>query len=157
MARGGFDDPALPGALRLLRHAARASQRDVVERVEAAGGALAYVYYRQIESGMRRPSAERLDAILAALGADRAALEQALAAVRSDGEPAPFRTPAGLPRPEAYRAAADAALAAGGWADPAVASPPAPAERELLDLFRALPDDARRALVAHARALAGGR
>lgn len=165
--RATFDDPRLPGALKLLRHAARLTQREVAEAAQGAGGALSHVYYRQLEAGMRAPTLATLDLVLAALGADRGALD---AALREAGEGATGmrRTARQLPKPRAYLEAADAALAAGPWSSPVapprqVASPapvPGPGdavpgpEARLLAAFRRLDPEGRAAVLRLAERLA---
>jgi transcriptional regulator with XRE-family HTH domain len=111
-----LDQPALGRALAWLRARMRLTQREVVERVQRRGETLSEVYYQALETGKRRPRLPKLDAILAALGSDRAELEGLLASAPwRHTPPTRARIRADTPKPAVYLAAAEDALAGGVW------------------------------------------
>jgi transcriptional regulator with XRE-family HTH domain len=68
--------PELNQALRWLRHRAKLTQSETVERVRDAGGQMSDIYYSQCERGVKAPSEHLLDKILAALQSDTKELAQ---------------------------------------------------------------------------------
>ncbi len=151
--------PGLPDALRWLRHEARLTQAQA-----AQGAGLSVIYYKQLELGHRRPSAEALERVAAALGSSRGGLAALLARPPWGTTPPPrggARPSRNSPRPAAYLEAARASMAArpgAAWSDPVAAAPPAPAPgvppeevAELIDLLTHLAPEDRRAVLEEAR------
>jgi transcriptional regulator with XRE-family HTH domain len=148
MGRGprGEAVAGLAHGLRALRLRAGLSQEELAARVRAGGAGLSRTYYQQIESGRRFPSPRLRAAILAAMGADDAAL--CAASGPAPAPPTRFSAPVGraAPAPPVDR----------------VPPPRSTGERDLDDLLaaaRALgPQDRRllRDLARRLRAGAGG-
>jgi hypothetical protein len=158
-----YDEPDLARALAWLRARVRLTQRQVDERVREQQGArppaeretLSEVFYQALETGKRKPRLAKLEAILAALGSDRAELEGLVASRPWEHEPPTrARIRAHTPKPAAYLAAAGDALAGGVWSSP-VALAAEPEERgqlaELVEHFHNLRPSDRAALLAEAR------
>jgi transcriptional regulator with XRE-family HTH domain len=177
MARDSFSHPELGSALAWLRARARLTQSEVVERVfeqqrerpHAERETLSTVYYQLLETGKRTPRTPKLAALLAALGSDQAELQGLLAAQPWRHVPtSKARISKHTPRPAAYAAAAEEALAGGVWSSPIVGSPTSfapdgeqPRTRgelsELVDHFENLSQRDRSALLAQARRLRFGK
>jgi transcriptional regulator with XRE-family HTH domain len=79
-------------ALRHLREQRGLTRGEVVELVADGGGTLSEVYLAQVEAGDKRPSEEKLDVILDALGSSRPAFEDALQVQPWNSTPAPLRS-----------------------------------------------------------------
>ena len=146
--------PDLGEALRHLRGALR--QADVVERMREAGEGISSVWLSQLETGKGHPTHPTLDALLRALGSDRAELERLL-------EERPWVVREG----EEWAAAEEPAARAAAPATPPpprarVAAPPphdtfgtiAAEAAELGALYARLRPDQRRAILERARRLA---
>ena len=75
------DGQPVNAALRFLREDRGLTRPEVVELAHARGGELSDIYLTEVERQVKpkKPSEEKLDVILAAIGVDRAALEQTIA------------------------------------------------------------------------------
>ena len=131
MARDSFSHPELGPALAWLRARARLTQAEVVERAfeqqrgrpRAERETLSAVYYQLLETGKRTPRTGKLAVLLVALGSDQAELEGLLAEQPWRHMPtSKARISKHTPRPAAYAAAAEEALAGDVWSSPIVAS-----------------------------------
>ncbi len=151
MGREVYRRPELGDALAWLRDRARLTQRAAAE---AAG--LSRIYLQKLEGGERSPSAEKLDALLVALGSGRDELEGLLASRPwAAAPPRPTVRSRAPARPEEFVRAAEAAFAAGPWSSPVVLDPAPPTLAgelaELRDHYLNLPPDERLALLEDAR------
>jgi transcriptional regulator with XRE-family HTH domain len=153
-----LEHPELGRALAWLRARVRLTQREVVERVQRQGDTLSEVYYQALETGKRRPRLPKLEAILSALGSNHEELEGLLASAPWDHTPPTrARIRADTPKPAAYLAAAEAALADGVWSSEVeVAEAPIDARRrgelaELIDHYLNLSPADRERLLEQAR------